>query len=94
MSKQSLLSHRNKLLKNGGQVTVSYERLASKSTDPISGINYNRREICDSTASLKKSLSLSLYIYIYIYIVLLPHFLVKELSICRNLKGELLEYFS
>lgn len=67
MSKQSLLSHRNKLLKNGGQVTFSYERLASKSTDPISGINYKRREICDSTASLKISLSLS---YIYIGIVL------------------------
>ncbi|KAK8445877.1 hypothetical protein SEVIR_9G402100v4 [Setaria viridis] len=29
---------------NGGQTTFSYERLISKSTDPVSGIDYKRRE--------------------------------------------------
>nr|CAB3495897.1 unnamed protein product [Digitaria exilis] len=29
---------------NGGQTILSYERLISKSTDPVSGIDYKRRE--------------------------------------------------
>lgn len=33
---------------NGGQTTFSYERLISKSTDPVSGIDNKRREVCDS----------------------------------------------
>ena len=30
---------------NGGQTIFSYERLISKSTDPVSGIDYKRREV-------------------------------------------------
>ena len=30
---------------NGGQTIFSYERLTSKSTDPVSGIDYKRREV-------------------------------------------------
>jgi hypothetical protein len=51
---------------NGGQTTFSYDRLVSKSTDPVSGIDHKRREVCDSHCFLEKS-SLSL---------LLPHFVV------------------
>lgn len=39
---------------NGGQTTFSYERLISKSTDPVSGIDYKRREVCDSHCILEK----------------------------------------
>lgn len=35
---------------NGGQTTFSYERLISKSTDPVSGIDNKHREVCDSNA--------------------------------------------
>ncbi|AQK95567.1 Leukotriene A-4 hydrolase-like protein [Zea mays] len=35
---------------NGSQTTFSYERLISKSTDPVSGIDNKHREVCDSNA--------------------------------------------
>lgn len=31
---------------NGGETTFSYDRLISKSTDPVRGIDYKRREVC------------------------------------------------
>jgi len=58
---------------NGGQTTFSYERLISKSTDPVSGIDYKRREVCDSHCILEKSSPSSI-----------TYFLVKGLSICHN----------
>ena len=60
---------------NGGQTIFSYERLISKSTDPVSGIDYKRREVCTFYCILEKSSAL------------LPHFLVKGLSICCNYRG-------
>jgi hypothetical protein len=30
---------------NGGETTFSYDRLISKSTNPVSGIDYKRREV-------------------------------------------------
>ena len=60
---------------NGGQTIFSYERLISKSTDPVSGIDYKRREVCTFYCILEKSSAL------------LPHFLVKGLSICCKYRG-------
>lgn len=31
---------------NVGEATFSYDRLISKSTDPVRGIDYKRREVC------------------------------------------------
>jgi len=31
---------------NVGEATFSYDRLMSKSTDPVRGIDYKRREVC------------------------------------------------
>ena len=31
---------------NGGETVFSYDRLISKSTDPVRGIDYKRREVC------------------------------------------------
>jgi hypothetical protein len=31
---------------NGGETTFNYDRLISKSTNPVSGIDYKRREVC------------------------------------------------
>lgn len=31
---------------NGGETTFSYDRLISKSTNPVRGIDYKRREVC------------------------------------------------
>ena len=39
---------------NGGQTIFSYERLTSKSTDPVSGIDYKRREVCTFYCTLEK----------------------------------------
>lgn len=38
---------------NGGETIFSYERLISKSTDPVSGIDYKRREVCTFYCILK-----------------------------------------
>ncbi|RZR85046.1 hypothetical protein BHM03_00011980 [Ensete ventricosum] len=42
---------------NGGESTFTYERLKAKSSNPVSGIDYKRREVCklksfDSDCSL------------------------------------------
>jgi hypothetical protein len=34
---------------NVGEATFSYDRLISKSTDPVRGIDYKRREVCACT---------------------------------------------
>lgn len=31
---------------NGGETIFSYDRLISKSTNPVRGIDYKRREVC------------------------------------------------
>lgn len=34
------------IVKNGGETTFSYERLKAKSSNPVRGIDYKRREVC------------------------------------------------
>jgi hypothetical protein len=34
---------------NVGEASFSYDRLISKSTDPVRGIDYKRREVCSGT---------------------------------------------
>jgi hypothetical protein len=38
---------------NGGETTFSYDRLISKSTDPVRGIDSKRREVCHFRCPLK-----------------------------------------
>lgn len=33
---------------NGGETTFSYDRLKAKSTNPVRGIDYKQREVCES----------------------------------------------
>jgi hypothetical protein len=44
-----------------GEATFSYDRLISKSTDPIRGIDYKRREVCSQE------------IWTYLVIIVLKH---------------------
>lgn len=43
----SEVAQHSKLDENGGETTFSYERLKAKSGNPVRGIDYKQREVCE-----------------------------------------------